>query len=273
MRTGRAWSPFPEEINRRIITQCATIHFAATTTCEANLLSEGVRASTVHVTGNTVVDALLEMRGRLRRSGSRLPKSLMAALDGRRLVLATTHRRESFGAGLLRICHALRRLSLAVEDLAIVVPVHPNPNVTGPVRELLGTMARIHLIQPYREFVELMDRACLILTDSGGLQEEAPTFAKPVLVLRDTTERPEGIEAGIAKLVGTDTDAIVSAALGLLTDSAAYARMAAARNPYGDGFAADRIATRLRDTDARVVTDEVDRYVSASVVGGSEALA
>ena len=248
MRTGHLYSPFPEEVNRRIITQCATAHFAPTAACRDNLLREGVPASSVFVTGNTVIDALLHVVEQVRRQPSRLPEPLQAQLAGRRLLLVTSHRRESFGPKLESICTALRDLSKLCKDIAIVLPVHPNPNVQQTILRILGEQPYLFLIepQPYGTFVELLDRAYLILTDSGGIQEEAPSLGKPVLVLRDVTERPEGIEAGNALLVGTERQKIVSAAKSLLEDPDLYRTMAQTNNPYGDGKAAARIVDTLK---------------------------
>jgi UDP-N-acetylglucosamine 2-epimerase len=249
MRTGNPFSPFPEEVNRRIITQCASLHFAPTIRCQEALLSEGVRASQVLVTGNTVIDALYWTRGQISRTGSALPGNVLAQLHGRRrLVLVTSHRRESFGSGLRNICLAVKEIGQALDDILIIFPVHPNPQVRQTVQGILQAQPNLLLIepQPYRAFVELMDSAHIILTDSGGVQEEAPGFGKPVLVLRETTERPEGVEAGCAQLVGTNQQAITQAAMKLLTDPGHYAKMANSRNLYGDGMAAARIASILR---------------------------
>jgi UDP-N-acetylglucosamine 2-epimerase len=247
MRTGNIHSPFPEEVNRRIITQCATLHFAPTAGCEANLLREGIPPSQVLVTGNTVVDALLLMRERIRRTPSRLSPELHRAIEGRRLILLTMHRRESFSGGLARICEAIGEIARRVADAVIVLPVHPNPTVRRVVERHLRHRDRVLLVEPlaYHPFLELMDRSYLVMTDSGGLQEEAPSFGKPTLVLRDTTERPEGVEARIARLVGTDTRAIIGTALELLESEEAYRSMADAPNPYGDGAAARRIVASL----------------------------
>lgn len=248
LRTGNVWSPFPEELNRRIVTQCASVHFAPTERCEANLLMEGVTPSRIFVTGNTVVDALLASRERIRRSAPRLPGHLCRALDGRRLILVTSHRRENFDGGLERICIALRRIVESVEDAVVALPVHPNPVVTETVERHLRNHPGVLLLEPlpYGVFLELLDRSFLVMTDSGGLQEEAPSFGKPLLVLRDTTERPEGVDAGVARLVGTQEDDIVANALELLRERRAYRRMATSTNPYGDGTAARRIAAILR---------------------------
>lgn len=248
MRTGNRFSPFPEEVNRKVITQCATLHLAPTPSCRENLIAEGVPEREIHVTGNTVVDALLWMRDRARTEESALPSPLRAALEGRRVVLITSHRRESFGRGLANICAAITQLSRRFTDAVFVYPVHPNPNVHGPVTERLHALGNVLLTDPlpYRALVELLDRSYLVLTDSGGIQEEAPTFGKPVLVLRDRTERPEGIKTGIAKLVGSTEASIVSHAVLLLTTESEYARMRCSVNPYGDGQAALRIRELLR---------------------------
>ncbi|MGA7731714.1 MAG: UDP-N-acetylglucosamine 2-epimerase (non-hydrolyzing) [Chloroflexia bacterium] len=249
MRTGDNYSPFPEEVNRRIVSQCAALHFAPTPACRDNLLREGVPSARVLVTGNTVIDALLYIREQVRRHPSRLPDSLVGQLDGRRMLLVTSHRRESFGPRLEEICMALGELAQLYPDDALVLPVHPNPNVKGTIRRILGEHPNVLLIepQPYRAFVELLDRAHLVLTDSGGIQEEAPSLGKPVLVLRDTTERPEGIASGNALLVGTERYNIVASARMVLEDADLYRRMSHAANPYGDGKAAAHIVEALRN--------------------------
>jgi UDP-N-acetylglucosamine 2-epimerase (non-hydrolysing) len=251
LRSGRKYSPFPEEINRCLVDAMTDVFLPPTEGAKANLLKEGYAAEAIHVTGNTVVDALLWIRGRLECDAA-----LRAAIDaglpppvaGRRLVLVTSHRRENFDAGIASICDGLKRLA-ARGDVQIVFPVHPNPNVRGPVHQALGAVDAIALVPPlnYLQFVSLMTRASLIITDSGGVQEEAPALGIPVLVMRDTTERPEGVAAGTAKLVGADGDRIVAAANALLDDAAAYRAMAQAHNPFGDGQAARRITTILRD--------------------------
>jgi UDP-N-acetylglucosamine 2-epimerase (non-hydrolysing) len=244
LRTGDRYSPFPEEMNRLLTTRLAALHFAPTPRARENLLAEGVPEADVHLTGNTVIDALLATV----RDGYRFRSPDLAALDPeRRLVLVTTHRRESFGAPLRETCAAIRELGDRFPDLEFVLPVHPNPEVKGPVESLLGGVAGVRLVAPvdYVEFVHLMARSHLVLTDSGGIQEEAPSLGKPVLVLREITERPEGVEAGTAIVVGTDRRRIVERASELLTDAAAYRRMANAVNPYGDGRAAARIADAL----------------------------
>lgn len=258
MRSGDLDSPYPEEMNRRTITLCSSLHFAATERSAANLFGEGVPASTVFVTGNTVVDALLWARETLSSSPSTLPRALSDELRDRRMLLVTSHRRESFGAALEEICLSMKELCFRFEDLVCVLPVHPNPNVRAVVLETLKGDPRVVLVdpQPYRAFVELMDRSYAIVTDSGGIQEEAPTLDKPVLVVREVTERPEGIEAGCAKLIGTSTRRIVKEVSELLENEEAYARMASAPNPYGDGRAAGRIAAALSDRHPRASRPE-----------------
>jgi UDP-N-acetylglucosamine 2-epimerase (non-hydrolysing) len=245
LRTFDLARPFPEEANRRIADALATVHFAPTELARRNLLREGAHSSTIHVTGNTVVDALLTV-GSLPEDG--LGDSLAWLPANRRIILVTAHRRESFGAGLQDVCHAVREIVEAIPDVHCVYPVHLNPNAQEPARAILAGHERISLIAPldYVSLVHLMRRSTLILTDSGGLQEEAPTFGKPVLVLRDRTERPEAVEAGCARIVGTDRRVIVSAALELLTDRSAYDRMAKIANPFGDGHASKRIVRVLR---------------------------
>jgi len=249
LRTGNIYSPWPEEMNRKLATDIAALHFAPTAESKANLLREGVSPRDIFVTGNTVIDALLEVVAKL-KSNPALGKSLAARfpyLDPKRkLILVTGHRRENFGAGFEAICRALARLSER-EDVQIVYPVHLNPNVQEPVKRVLGARPRVHLIDPqdYLPFVFLMSRSHLILTDSGGVQEEAPSLGKPVLVMRDTTERPEAVKAGTVVLVGTREAKIVGEAKRLLDDPRRYRAMARAHNPYGDGKAAERIVKRI----------------------------
>jgi UDP-N-acetylglucosamine 2-epimerase (non-hydrolysing) len=244
LRSGDPESPFPEEANRRMIDSMAALLFAPTVQAAACLEREGVRRSSIHVTGNTVVDALLWARERIRRDPVEIPGLPREACAGKKVILVTAHRRESFGAPIEAICRAIRRITHAVADAVVAYPVHLNPQVDGPVRCRLEGEPRIHLLPPldYLQFIALLDRADLVLTDSGGVQEEAPTFGKPLLVLRDVTERAEGIAAGVARLVGTREERIVAEAVHLLTDEAAYAAMASGGNPYGDGRAAERIA-------------------------------
>ncbi len=244
LRTGNRYHPFPEEMNRVLTTRLADLHFAPTSTARDRLLAEGVPAETVLLTGNTVIDALLATV----RADYQFKTPALAALDPKlRLVLVTTHRRESFGDPLRATCAAIADLVTRFPDVEVVLPVHPNPHVKGTVEALLCDTPRVRLIQPvdYLEFVHLMARAHLILTDSGGVQEEAPSLGKPVLVLRNTTERPEGVEAGTAVVVGTDRERIVETASTLLSSKAAYERMATAVSPYGDGRASERIVAAL----------------------------
>jgi UDP-N-acetylglucosamine 2-epimerase (non-hydrolysing) len=244
LRTGNRYHPFPEEMNRVLTTRLADLHFAPTTTARDRLLAEGVPAETVILTGNTVIDALLATV----RQDYHFTTPALANLDpGSRIVLVTTHRRESFGAPLRDTCTAIADLVDRFPDIEVVLPVHPNPNVKSAVEAILCDMPRVHLIAPvdYVEFVHLMARAHLILTDSGGVQEEAPSLGKPVLVLRETTERPEGVDAGTAVVVGTDRRRIVETASRLLSSDEAYQRMANAVSPYGDGRASERIVAAL----------------------------
>lgn len=256
LRTGNIYSPWPEEINRKVAGAITRLHFAPTEKSRQNLLREGVPDAHIHVTGNTVIDALLDVVVRLEcdpQTSAALDEQL--GLDTtRRRILVTGHRRESFGGGFERICDALRRVAER-PDVHIIYPVHLNPNVIGPVKERLGDIRNISLIAPqdYLPFVHLMRWADVILTDSGGVQEEAPSLGKPVLVMRDTTERPEAVEAGTVKLVGTDSDLIVAEITRLLDDPTAYDAMATAHNPYGDGLAAGRI----RDAILNYATDMV----------------
>ena len=252
LRTGNKQSPFPEEINRRLTGAVADLHFAPTAAARANLLAEGVAEQSIHVTGNTVIDALIDVAGRLRRSPDL--QAEMAQRFGfldpaRKLILVTGHRRENFGEGFRNICLALAEIAAAHEDVEVLYPVHLNPNVRQPVAEILASrgLSNVHLVEPvdYLPFVYLMDRSHFILTDSGGVQEEAPSLGKPVLLMRDTTERPEAVEAGTVRLVGTDRAAIVAEAERLLRDESAYQSMARAHNPYGDGQAVGRIMSQI----------------------------
>lgn len=259
LRTGNMWSPFPEEMNRKLATPLVALHFAPTDAARLALLKEGVPDDTIAVTGNTVIDALL-MEVSAQRENAALRDeierelSVLLGEDWGRVpfVLITGHRRENFGAGFDEICAAIAGLATRFPAYRFVYPVHLNPNVQEHVNRLLGTLDNVRLIPPqgYRHFVTLMSRCRLVLTDSGGVQEEAPSLGKPVLVMRDTTERPEGVEAGTAMLTGPDAGAIIREAERLLTDAAAYDAMATARNPYGDGQA------------ARYIVDRVGRYFS-----------
>ncbi len=246
LRTGDKYSPYPEEMNRVLISRLADWHFAPTEGSAAHLAQEGVREG-VHVVGNTVIDALLQAHAVVKRRGPEFAARFPFLEEGRRMVLVTGHRRESFGAPFESMCRALARIGRAHPDIQLVYPMHLNPNVREPVQRLLSGVANVHLIEPvdYPALVWLLARSHFVLTDSGGIQEEAPSLGKPVLVMREVTERPEGIAAGCAELVGTDEARIVTAAERLLTDASAWASMARARNPYGDGEASRRIAEVL----------------------------
>lgn len=250
LRTGNLYSPWPEEGNRRVTGSLAALHLAPTPTSRDSLVAENVPADRIVVTGNTVIDALLQVVAQI-EADEQLERELAAGFDflqpDSRVILITGHRRESFGGGFERICHALQQIAARFPDAQIVYPMHMNPNVREPVQRILSGAANVHLIEPldYLPFVWLMKRSYLILTDSGGIQEEAPSLGKPVLVMRDTTERPEAVEAGTVRLVGTDTDVVVGEVTRLMTDSAAYDEMAFAHNPYGDGHAVDRILDAL----------------------------
>lgn len=251
LRTGNLYSPWPEEANRKLTGVLAKWHFAPTETSKQNLIKESVSEVNIEVTGNTVIDALLIVRDAI-RSGGELQKQYKERFnylsDERKLILVTGHRRENFGGGFERICEALAALAARYPHMDIVYPVHLNPNVQEPVNRSLKNMPNIHLIEPldYEPFVYLMDRSYLILTDSGGIQEEAPSLGKPVLVMRDTTERPEAVLAGTVKLVGTDINAIVTNVSELIDSKDAYDHMAKAHNPYGDGTACQRIISKLK---------------------------
>lgn len=250
LRTGNIYSPWPEEMNRRIAGVISAIHFSPTETAKANLLREGVFETDILVTGNTVIDALLDVVQQV-RAHSELTTSINRQFDfldkSKKLILVTGHRRENFGEGFLNICAALAEISKR-DDVQIVYPVHLNPNVQEPVKRLLGSKPNIHLIEPqdYLPFVYLMDQAYLLLTDSGGIQEEAPSLGKPVLVMRDTTERPEAVTAGTVKLVGTDKSLIANEVIRLLDDTSEYQSMSHAHNPYGDGMASTHIVNFLK---------------------------
>lgn len=250
LRTGNLYSPWPEEANRRLTGVLARWHFAPTDASRRNLLQENVDPASIHVTGNTVIDALLQVNEKIAKSRglqAQFREQFSFLDENRRLVLVTGHRRENFGDGFERICDALVRIASDNPDVDILYPVHLNPNVQEPVKRRLAKIANIHLIEPqdYLPFVYLMNRSTLILTDSGGIQEEAPSLGKPVLVMRDTTERPEAVSAGTVKLVGTEVNLICTEANRLLSDDGAYQAMAFAHNPYGDGQACQRIATAL----------------------------
>lgn len=253
LRTGNVYSPWPEEANRKLTGVLTNLHFAPTASSQQNLLREGVPAEQIHITGNTVIDALLEVNQMVNQQDSvreAILSDLRAEFDfslDRDFVLITGHRRESFGSGFENICGAIKSLATRYPDLDFIYPVHLNPNVQEPVNRLLSGCSNVKLIKPldYLPFVYLMGRSKVILTDSGGIQEEAPSLGKPVLVMRDTTERPEAVEAGTVVLVGTEQDKIVSTLAELLDDPKSYARMSEAHNPYGDGKSAERIVNIL----------------------------
>jgi UDP-N-acetylglucosamine 2-epimerase (non-hydrolysing) len=255
LRTYNKYSPFPEEKNRHLLSVLADYHFAPTQLSKSNLLREGITEEKIWVTGNTVIDALLQVvRGQKSEAGKKVLAhyfkekwNLEFNTQNSKLVLVTGHRRENFGEGFEDICHALRAIAEKRNDVTIVYPVHLNPHVQEPVKRILSGIKNIYLIKPleYEQFVYLMNSSYLILTDSGGIQEEAPSLGKPVLVMRNTTERPEGIEAGVVKLVGTDQNNIMKGTLDLLEDRIMYERMSESVNPYGDGRASERIADIL----------------------------
>ncbi|EID7305906.1 non-hydrolyzing UDP-N-acetylglucosamine 2-epimerase, partial [Escherichia coli] len=244
LRTGNIYSPWPEEANRRLTGVLTKYHFSPTETSKENLLRENVSPEDIFVTGNTVIDALLMVKHKI-DTNQDLNATLVAQFpfldESRKLILVTGHRRESFGGGFERICEALAKTAKMHPEAQILYPMHLNPNVREPVNRILAGIENVHLVEPqqYLPFIYLMSRASIILTDSGGIQEEAPSLGKPVLVMRDTTERPEAVEAGTVKLVGTDTNNIVSQLKKLLTDTDAYNEMSRAHNPYGDGLSSE----------------------------------
>jgi UDP-N-acetylglucosamine 2-epimerase (non-hydrolysing) len=248
LRSGNIYHPWPEEVNRKIIGQIADMHFAPTDVSAAALLAENIPAEQVHVTGNTVIDALLWVRKRIfaKPSLANALDDLQVIFEGRRIIGVTSHRRENFGDGMENIAEAIRQIA-ARPDIAVIFPVHLNPNVRAIMNKRLGNLSNVALIEPldYPNFVRLLSIAEIMLTDSGGVQEEAPALGKPVLVMRETTERPEGVTAGTAKLVGTQTKTIVTEMFNLLDDKAAYEKMARAHNPFGDGKSALRIVELL----------------------------
>lgn len=264
LRTGNLRAPFPEEANRALVGRITQLHFAPTATAQRNLLAENIPAAQIHVTGNTVIDALLIARAKVKKLppetwhttiGAELVRRIQARAG--RFVLITGHRRENFGQGFLDLCHAIKHLALAHPDWLFVYPVHLNPNVLEPVHAILSGLDNVRLIEPqdYLPFVWLMDHCDLILTDSGGVQEEGPSLGKPVLVMRDVTERPEAVDAGTVKLVGTDPQRIIETVEYLLQDEAAYRVMATAINPYGDGLAAGRIVAKIKQILGAPLTD------------------
>jgi len=255
LRTHDIYSPWPEEANRQITGVLASYHFAPTQTSQDNLLRENKNAKNIIVTGNTVIDALFLALEKI-ENDERLKKQIEESINtqykidsSKRLILVTGHRRENFGQGFVNICESLKTLALNNEDVDIVYPVHLNPNVQKPVKEILSNVSNIHLIEPlqYESFLYLMNKSYFIITDSGGVQEEAPSLGKPVLVMRDTTERPEALEAGTVKLVGTDPQLIIREAQKLLDDKNEYEKMSKAHNPYGDGKACNRIVNFMKE--------------------------
>ncbi|MGE4315992.1 non-hydrolyzing UDP-N-acetylglucosamine 2-epimerase [Acinetobacter sp.] len=252
LRTGDIYSPWPEEANRKLTGALANYHFAPTQSSYNNLIKENINPENITITGNTVIDALLKVKEKVETDHKIIAdfKAQFSFLDeSKKLILVTGHRRENFGQGFLNICQALANIAQKYSDVQIVYPVHLNPNVQKPVNELLSGISNIHLIAPqdYLPFVYLMNRSYLILTDSGGIQEEAPSLGKPVLVMRDTTERPEAVEAGTVKLVGTDADLIEKSVTDLLVNTELYQQMAEAHNPYGDGTACQQIIEFLEN--------------------------
>lgn len=250
LRTHNKYSPFPEEINRQVTGRIADIHFAPTVTSKENLLLENISDSSILITGNTVIDALLQSSDKVNALQNDEIESLKATIDfTKKIILVTGHRRENHGDGFINICAALKEIAEANPDVQIIYPVHLNPNVKGPVYEILGNVSSIKLINPlaYPAFVWLMNQSYLIITDSGGVQEEAPSLGKPVLVMRDSTERPEAVEAGTVILVGTDKNKIVDQCNSLLNNTERYQQMSALHNPYGDGKACERIVTYIKE--------------------------
>ena len=260
LRTWNMSAPFPEEANRTLVSRIASLHYAPTSRARENLRAEGIDGNRIEVTGNTVIDALLAVRAKVQSADSarweqHFGRELFTRLviSTRRSILVTGHRRENFGRGFVELCSAIRDMARAHDEWDFVYPVHLNPNVQAPVFGILGSEHNVHLISPqdYEPFVWLMDRSDVILTDSGGIQEEAPALGKPVLVMREATERPEALDAGTVRLVGTPKESIAHGLTQLLTDPSAYCRMANARNPYGDGSAARRIVEHLAKTICR----------------------
>ena len=274
LRTGSMDAPWPEEANRRLLAVLSDLHFAPTDLACAQLTTEGVHRGAIHLTGNTVVDALMAVRARLKSDATLLQviEREFRYLDpAKRLILVTSHRRESFGDGLDRICEAVKRLA-CLDGVEIVYPVHLNPQVKGPVHRYLGGLGNVHLVEPlnYPHFVYLMQRAALILTDSGGIQEEAPSLGTPVLVMRDVTERTEALAKGLVELVGTDVAAIVEAAQRVLRGGRGAGLVADRQNPFGDGHASDRIVSILEELWTRGASADVPRHAAGAPGSGNE---
>lgn len=257
LRTGDIYSPWPEEANRQIAGVLANYHFAPTTTSQNNLLKENKDSKNIIITGNTVIDALflaldkIEKDEELKAKIVNLINSQYKLQDDKKIILVTGHRRENFGDGFINICEALKTIAINNPDIDIVYPVHLNPNVQKPVKEILSNTPNVHLIDPlqYEQFIYMMNKVYFIITDSGGVQEEAPSLGKPVLVMRDTTERPEAVEAGTVKLVGTNKETIIKEAQKLLDEKQEYEKMSKAHNPYGDGKACERIVEFIKEVD------------------------
>ena len=248
LRSFNRWAPFPEELNRQVVSKVADLHFAPTQTAYVNLIREGIDFEDVLVTGNTVIDSLIWMQKNINGQSHLLDDRIVKAQEkGHKIILVTGHRRENLGDGFIEICNAIRKLADEYKKVTFIYPVHLNPNVQKPVMEILGNHPRIILTNPfsYKPFIAHLNAAYFVLTDSGGIQEEAPALGKPVLVMRDVTERPEGVKAGVSKLVGPHTEAIVQQASRLLDDRDVYLSMAHAENPYGDGHSAKRIVNAL----------------------------
>lgn len=252
LRTGDIYSPWPEEANRQFTSTFSALHFAPTALSKENLLKENIASNAIHVVGNTVIDSLLKVVQKINTNKAlqtKLEKQFNFLSPDKKIILVTGHRRENFGEGFKRICEALKKISIRFPDVDIVYPVHLNPNVKNTVNAMLANIKNVHLIEPldYMPFIYLMKRAYLILTDSGGIQEEAPSLGKPVLLMRDTTERPEAVMAGTVKLVGTKVDVITNHIETLLADIDKYKEMSFSHNPYGDGQASERIVQVLRE--------------------------
>ena len=249
LRTNNKLSPFPEEINRQITGRICDYHFAPTETSKSNLLKENISDTSILVTGNTVIDALIKSVEKVNENPSQLVQNLSKQIEDREVVLVTGHRRENHGGGFERICKALKRIAEENTDRIIIYPVHLNPKVQEPVNRILSGVKNVILIDPlaYQDFIWLMNRSKIIITDSGGVQEEAPSLGKPVLVMRDTTERPEAVEAGTVLLVGTNEELIVSKSLDLLNNNENFEKMSKLHNPYGDGFASKRIVDFIKN--------------------------
>ena len=255
LRTHNKWSPFPEEINRQITGRICDYHFAPTMTSKQNLVQENVKEATVLVTGNTVIDALYHSVERVIQEPSTLIQGISKTLGNKEVILVTGHRRENHGEGFIRICEALKAIAIDNKDRFIVYPVHLNPKVQEPVNRILANIENIMLIEPmaYQDFIWMMNRSKIIITDSGGVQEEAPSLGKPVLVMRDTTERPEAVEAGTVVLVGTDRDVIINETLDLLSNTERFEKMSKLHNPYGDGKACERIVDFIAKLEGKTI--------------------